>query len=160
MATPVPQIALHDALAKEKQRQVQMGSRSGDSEDVLLDEEGIALNDLTHQRSSNIGEPYGTETPGRPAMKTPFQSSSNVAQRGWRRNAGNDNVVRRDTQDVLYMGRLYERMGKMSIIPRYFIYIFPLGLLIAVPIIVGALIPELELGVYHYSYGVDCRASV
>ena len=69
---------------------------------------------------------------------------------------------RRGSTNVLAMGRLYQRMGKLSIIPRYFLYIFPLGILIAVPIVIGALIPNLELGVYTFLFvrimGIDCRA--
>ena len=55
--------------------------------------------------------------------------------------------MRDQRTDTLALGRLYERMGKLSIIPRYLVYIVPLGLLIAIPIVVGALMPALELGV-------------
>jgi hypothetical protein len=153
MAGTVPQQALHTALALEKQRQTNEMDRS--SEEVLLDEEGIALNDLSHQRSPTTAGLTAPEE--RPAtLQTQFQSSTNVAQKGWRRGNTGDELHRRESTNVLTMGRLYQRMGKLSIIPRYIVYIFPLGILIAVPIVIGALIPELELGVYPYPFVLRC----
>ena len=163
MAGPVSQRVLHNALVLEKERQKDDMDRS--SKEILLDEEGIALNDLSHQRSpTTAGLNAGLTAPEeRPAtLQTQFQSSSNVAQKGWRRGHVGDELNRRGSTNVLAMGRLYQRMGKLSIIPRYFLYIFPLGILIAVPIVIGALIPNLELGVYTFLFvrimGIDCRA--
>jgi hypothetical protein len=147
MAGPIPQQALHNALAQEQRRQTEeMMERS--SKEVLLDEEGIALNDLSHQRSPTTAGIPPEQQPQRPGgLQSQFQSSTNVAQRGWRRGAVRDELNRRESTNVLALGRLYQRMGKLSIIPRYIVYIFPLGMLIAIPIIVGSLIPKLELGV-------------
>ena len=138
MAVPIPKDALYDALAREQQRQKMA---EGDSQEVLLDEEGVALKDLSHQRSQ------GNET--RPPFQSNLPSSTNVVQKGWRRST-REETMRDHSADILAMGRLYERMGKLSIIPRYVIYIVPLGALIAVPIIVGALVPRLELGVCSF----------
>jgi hypothetical protein len=150
MAGPIPQQALHNALAQEQRRQTEeMMERS--SKEVLLDEEGIALNDLSHQRSPTTAgiPPEQQQQQQRPGgLQSQFQSSTNVAQRGWRRGAVRDELNRRESTNVLALGRLYQRMGKLSIIPRYIVYIFPLGMLIAIPIIVGSLIPKLELGVF------------
>jgi hypothetical protein len=139
MAGPVPKDALHDALTKEQERQ-KMSDR--DSQEILLDEEGVALKDLSHQRSQ------GKET--RPPFQSNVPSSTNV-QKGWKRSTREEMMKDHHTTDTLALGRLYERMGKLSIIPRYVIYIVPLGVLIAIPIIVGALIPQLELGVCFFS---------
>jgi len=135
MAVPVSKDALHDALKKEQARQ-EMEER--ESKEILLDEEGVALKDLSHQRSQ------GTET--RPPFQSTMPSSTNVVQKGWRRSRTED-MMRDQRTDTLAMGRLYERMGKLSIIPRYLVYIVPVGILIAIPIVIGALIPKLELGV-------------
>lgn len=135
MSVPVPKDALHDALAREQERQ-KMEER--ESQEILLDEEGVALKDLSHQRSQ------GNET--RPPFQSTVPSSTNVVQKGWRRSTREDSM-RDQRTDTLALGRLYERMGKLSIIPRYVVYIVPLGILIAIPIVVGALIPALELGV-------------
>jgi hypothetical protein len=144
MAGPIPQEALYNALSREEQRQ-NMEKRS--SKDVLLDEEGIALNDLSHQRSPNSGAGAPAITEPRPNLKTQFNSATNVAQKGWRRSSAARQDSHSEGRQTLTLGRMYARMGKLSIIPRYFIYIFPLGLLIAIPIIIGALVPGLELGV-------------
>ena len=145
MAGPISQEALYYALSREEQRQ-NMEKRS--SKDILLDEEGIALNDLSHQRSPNSGAGAPVITEPRPNLKTQFNSATNVAQKGWRRSSAARQDSHSEGRQTLTLGRMYARMGKLSIIPRYFIYIFPLGLLIAIPIIVGALVPRLELGVY------------
>ena len=139
MAGPAPKPeVLVSALAREQQRQ-KMEERS--SNDILLDDEGIALKDLSHQRS-----PVDAS---RPPPQTQVQSSVDVSQTGWRRGT-KDNLINRERSDTLTMGRIYERMGKLSIIPRYLVYIIPLGMLIAVPLVIGAMIPKLELGVSPY----------
>jgi hypothetical protein len=153
-AGPVPQTALYNALSREQQRQ-QMSGRT--SKDVLLDEEGIALDTLSHQRTNNIyNNQAGAGQDTRPGhISSQFQSSSNVAQQGWRRGK-RDTIIQHDSgSNVLALGRLYQRMGKMSIIPRYIIYIVPVAALIAIPIVIGACIPTLELGVYLFSPNAD-----
>ena len=116
--------ALHSALSTEQQRQ-KMEHRS--SKEVLLDEEGIALRDLSQQRLPVSAPPAPTKVP------TEFQSGTNATD-------GN-------RAHTLTMGRIYQKMGKLSIIPRYLVYILPLALIIAVPLTIGAVIPKLELGV-------------
>src|SRR5271167_962713 len=120
MAGSVPQAeALHRALPREQQHQ-KMEHRS--SKEVLLDEEGIALRDLSHQRSPVSAPPAPT------TLQTELQSGTNVGQTGWRRNSRDDLT----DGHTLTMGRIYQKMGKLSIIPRYLVYILPLALIIAV----------------------------
>jgi hypothetical protein len=139
-AGPVPQAALHNALQKEQDRQ-KMGERGSD--EVLLDEEGIALDDLSHQISA-----IAAENASKPVLKIQFQSSNNPTRKGWRRSRANTAAPpHTDSMDVLAMGRLYERLGKLSVIPRWFLYIAPLTILIAVPLVLGAIMTNLELGV-------------
>src|SRR5271154_4198190 len=138
MALPSHKDALHDALTREHERQkIEEKMNDRDSQEILLDEEGVALKDLSHQRSQ------GNET--RPPFQSTVPSSTNVVQKGWRRSTREERD--HNPTDTLALGRLYERMGKLSIIPRYMVYIVPLGVLIAIPIIVGAFLPQLELGV-------------
>ena len=112
MAGPIPQQSLHNALTLEKQHQIDEMERS--SKEVLLDEEGIALNDLSHQRSpATAGIAPEQERPT--TLQTQFQSSTNVVQKGWRRSGVRDELNRRESTNVLALGRLYQRMGKMSI---------------------------------------------
>jgi len=149
MAGAIAPDDLYCALSIERQRRKVM-DRS--SEDVLLDEEGIALNDLSHQRSLNLGD-VGPPNIGSDSEHKQFQSSGKGVQGGWR-GGTREEVARRDSTNVLALGRLYRRMGKMSIIPRYFFYIVPVGALIAVPLVVGAFLPQLELGVRYPKIGV------
>jgi hypothetical protein len=44
-----------------------------------------------------------------------------------------------DEEDTLtHMGRIYNKILNFSIVTRYFVYVLPLGILFAIPIIVGA----------------------
>lgn len=110
------------------------------SKEILLDEEAIALRDISHQRKAVSAPPVP------PTLQTEFQSGTNVGQKGGRRNS-QDDLTDGNRAQTLTMGKIYQKMGKLSIIPRYLVYILPLALIIAVPLIVGALIPKLELGV-------------
>lgn len=132
MTSPISEEALHNALSKEQERQKM------DSREVLLDEEGLAFQDLSHQRSPM--EPRPVNLP-----KPPVQSSAYVGQTGWR--GGTHEKRARERRNTLIMGRVYEKMGKLSIIPRYAVYIIPMASLIAVPLVIGALMPQLTLGV-------------
>ena len=137
MAGSVPLAeALHSALSREQRQKMEHRS----SKEILLDEETIALRDLSHQRSPVSAPPAPTK------LQTEFQSGTNVGQTGWRRNS-RDDLTDGNGVHALTMGRIYQKMGKLSIIPRYLVYILPLALIIAVPLIIGAVIPKLELGV-------------
>lgn len=48
------------------------------------------------------------------------------------------------------IGRFYQAFFNFSIVTRYFIYVFPIGILIAIPIIVGATAaPDAKIGGVH-----------
>jgi hypothetical protein len=140
-AGPVPQVALHNALQQEQDRQ----NMNRGSDEVLLDEEGIALDDLANQIS-----PSGPINPPiRPVagLNAQFHSSNNTGQKGWRRSRAGSVPSHRETMDVLTLGRLYQKLGKLSVIPRYFLYIAPLAFIIAIPLVIGAILPNVTLGV-------------
>src|SRR5437762_3165760 len=100
MAGPVPQVeALHDALSMEQQRQ-KLEHRS--SKEILLDEEGIALRDLSHQRSPVSAPPPAPTT----TLQTEFQSGTKVGQTGWRRNT-RDDLTDHNRAHTLTLGRVY-----------------------------------------------------
>lgn len=46
-----------------------------------------------------------------------------------------------EVEDVNTMGKIYNQILNFSIITRYLLYILPVGLILAVPIIVGAVLP-------------------
>jgi len=116
------------------------------TEGLLLDadEEAIALRDLSHQRSPVQTRPPPSVLTGPANAAAGHGRSNSDGVRGWRRSQLGSPVQRRDT---LALGRLYEKMGKLKIIPRYLIYILPLAAVIAIPLIVGAVFPGTNLGV-------------
>ena len=88
-----------------------------------------------------------------------------------RRSEGKDlRAVKDDDETALTrMGRLYQRILNFSIVTRYFIYVFPLGSCLAIPIIIGAtsakkariggvsivwLFTWIEIGEFSFSYAV------
>ncbi|KAI5462236.1 Mechanosensitive ion channel-domain-containing protein [Mariannaea sp. PMI_226] len=62
------------------------------------------------------------------------------AHRGRRRKLGDRNLTRTDTGDdsssLNAMGRLYNKIVGFSVITRYLVYVVPVGLMLAVPLIV------------------------
>jgi len=127
---------LHRAIKIAQQAQKGMEQRS--SNDVLLDDEVIALKDLSHQRSPIESRPQ--------TMQFPVPSTGAT---GWRRGPMlKTELTEADRTNTLTLGRVYRKMGKLSVIPRYAIYILPLAIIIAIPIIIGGLIPSAQLGVY------------
>ncbi|KAF4553660.1 Mechanosensitive ion channel protein Msy2-like protein [Elsinoe fawcettii] len=74
------------------------------------------------------------------ASEPPSASKRHFGHRVRRGADGEDKVIGYDgEEDTLNrMGRIYKRVLEFSIITRYFIYVLPLALLIAIPIIVGA----------------------
>jgi hypothetical protein len=118
------------------------------SKEILLynDAEAIALRDLSHQRSPAQATPPPNvlthAASGAAGCHHARGSSDGV--KGWRQSRIGTPVERRDT---LALGRLYEKMGRLSIIPRYLIYIIPVAAIIAVPLVIGALLPQTNLGV-------------
>ena len=127
--------------AKEKTMDVEGTSTKG----LLLDadDEAIAFRDLSHQRSPVETRPPPTVLTG-PINTAGHGRSNSDGVRGWRRSQAGSPLERRDT---LALGRLYEKMGNLSIIPRYLIYILPLAAIIAIPLVIGAVFPGTNLGV-------------
>ncbi|KAI4722879.1 hypothetical protein E4T48_00853 [Aureobasidium sp. EXF-10727] len=76
------------------------------------------------------------------------QPPRNIAGRRARRNMGESSVGYDGEEDTLNrMGRIYNKILNFSIITRYFVYVSPLALCIAVPIIVGATAaPDAKIG--------------
>jgi hypothetical protein len=136
---------LQHALSIEQARQQAMERQ--ESKDYLLrldtDEEQIAMRDLSSQRSPVQSRPPPTVLADANAGHHSRAGSEGI--RGWRpRSQSSPTIERRDT---LTMGRLYEKMGRLSIIPRYLVYILPLGAIIAIPLTIGAVVPTATLGV-------------
>jgi hypothetical protein len=139
MAGPIPPEALYNALTVETQGRTMPSDTT--SQDILLDEESIALNDLSYQRSLNQDKPLQAKS----AVVEQFQTSSPGGDHRRSRTLQKKGT----TDDVLALGRFYQRMGKLSIIPRYMVFIIPVAMVIAVPLVIGACFPDTELGVTY-----------
>jgi hypothetical protein len=68
-----------------------------------------------------------------------------------RKNSGSSSATKtgeeKEEGSLTHMGRIYSKILSFSIVTRYFVYVLPLGFLLAIPIIVGATVaPTAQLG--------------
>ncbi|KAL1885620.1 hypothetical protein Plec18167_001115 [Paecilomyces lecythidis] len=87
--------------------------------------------DANYEPPSDLSTPFEMDEKGNPFNHGPGRR---------RRLPGNVNRSMEDPQDgsLNSLGKLYTAILNFSVVTRYFIYVSPLALLIAVPIIVGA----------------------
>ncbi|KAH0539062.1 hypothetical protein GP486_008735, partial [Trichoglossum hirsutum] len=80
----------------------------------------------------------------RPLNEKAGERSGLFHRRGMRKARNNSearSAAESDDEEVTtlnHLGRLYNKILNFSIVTRYFVYVLPIGLLIAIPIIVGA----------------------
>jgi len=95
------------------------------------------------RRADAIRSPAGTIfSPVSPNEKT---SMFKQYAGGRRRKANPEDVARHinDEEDTLTkMGEIYNKILNFSIVTRYFVYVLPLALVIAVPIVIGATVSQ------------------
>jgi hypothetical protein len=107
--------------------------------DATIDIPLQEVHSAAHRNDSNT--PFAADSQGLGLTKTASrQPPRNIAGRRARRNNMDDTQVGYDgEEDTLNrMGRIYNKILNFSIITRYFVYVSPLALCIAIPIIVGA----------------------
>jgi hypothetical protein len=106
--------------------------------DATIDIPLQEVHSVTQRNDSNT--PLATNSHGLGLTKTSSrQPPRNIAGRRARRNIDDSQVGYDGEEDTLNrMGRTYNKILNFSIITRYFVYVSPLALCIAIPIIVGA----------------------
>jgi len=116
------------------------------SQEILIDDERVALDDLSHQRSLKSDNANVAAAALEGALQQNAQKKAGIPRRV---------ISHSRTTETLAMGRVYRRMGELWVVPRYILYIVPLGTLIAVPIVVGAILPQVQLGVLFTNHGCE-----
>jgi hypothetical protein len=104
----------------------------------MASQDGIPLEKIVSHTPSTTG---ARRLSAPPVETLQAEKTSGGLGRGMRRkgNAGPALVTEEDLDGTLTrMGRIYAKIVNFSVITRYFIYVLPLGLLLAVPIVVGA----------------------
>ena len=105
-------------------------SKMGNPNDATID---IPLTTVTSRTGARQANPNLSPHIEKPA---PFGHSAGGRRRV---NTGDRVTHRHEEEDTLTrMGRIYNKVLDFSIVTRYFLYILPLALIIAVPIIIGA----------------------
>ena len=110
----------------------------GNPNDATID---IPLNPVTTNGSSNnLVQPKSTEKNNYNEKTGEKKSRFGGRRHKKDRNDKKTGHVGYDGEEdtIGAMGRIYKKIADFSIVTRYFLYVLPLGLLIAVPIVVGA----------------------
>ena len=99
----------------------------------------IPLTNVTSKPGAGKGD-MGTYGGGPYSEKNEKAGLFRRAAAGRRRKAKEQNRghSREDEDALTEMGRLYNKILNFSVVTRYFLYVLPLALIIAVPIIIGA----------------------
>ena len=98
----------------------------------------------TGARKAEGSSPNGYFPPGS-TQQSPSQNEKSDLIHGRRhaKGAGNDYRGRQEEEDAItQMGQLYDKILRYSVVTRYFLYVLPLALMIAVPIIIGATVAQ------------------
>ncbi|MCJ1310753.1 hypothetical protein MMC25_004419 [Agyrium rufum] len=98
---------------------------------------------LTTVRSNpGLRQPVGLQSPQDANEKTSFfkrpGGPGGIRHRGPKNRNAQDAANGGEEDALTYMGRVYNRILNFSIITRYFVFILPVALVLAVPIIIGA----------------------
>ena len=115
----------------------------GSPNDAAID---IPLATLTTTVTSNTGnrKTDAYPFPGQPAGLSPYPQNEKAdpfkrRSGGGRRKINTDDHAKDDDDGTLTrMGRIYNKILQFSIVTRYLVFILPLAILIAVPIVIGA----------------------
>ena len=130
----------HQRFSKEGFSQIieLKSSKMGNPNDATIDIPLTTVTSRTGARRANPNLSAHSEKPGLFTHNT-----------GGRRRVNTGDRVSKEEEDTLTrMGRIYNRILDFSIVTRYFLYILPLALLIAVPIVIGATAaPKARIGV-------------
>ncbi|KAM5355619.1 hypothetical protein ACJ41O_002265 [Fusarium nematophilum] len=113
--------------------------------------DGIQLTPVKSNASVNTGH-RKAEVPHPTSFDTASQhenekSGDHHGHRGRRRKIGEGHLSRSNTGEeasLNYMGRLYNKIIGFSVVTRYLVYVVPVGLLLAVPLIVLSAIGKKE----------------
>jgi hypothetical protein len=91
---------------------------------------------VSHASNTGARRPSATPVP------IPESGENQGFHRGMRKRGGSGSAGHNTTEEgdgvLTTMGRFYNAVLNFSVITRYFIYVLPLALLLAIPIIVGA----------------------
>ena len=113
------------------------GSKMGNPNDATIN---IPLNDVTPNSGIRAQDPI--RSPMDTNEKTSlFKRPGGIRHRGPK---GNDTRgTNNEEEDTLtQMGKIYSKILNFSIVTRYFLYVAPLAILIAVPIVIGATVAK------------------
>ena len=108
--------------------------------DATIDIPLTAVTTQTPRRQNDGVTPAGSVFSATPPNEKTMMFSRNAG--GLRRkidtNNSNGRVLHKDGDTLTKMGAVYRKILNFSIVTRYFLYVLPLAIMIAVPIVIGA----------------------
>jgi hypothetical protein len=118
----------------------------------MNDTEAIPLHKVVSTQSTGARRPSQT-----PVDPTPSPGSQNEKghrfRRGLRKRGVSPAGKEKEEGALNAMGKLYTKVLNFSLVTRYLLYILPLGLILAVPIVIGATVAQ-DTKIPSGKYGV------
>ncbi|ORY63951.1 Mechanosensitive ion channel-domain-containing protein [Pseudomassariella vexata] len=130
------------------------------SNNFNMDDNGIPLTNVRSNASTGARKPSQGVSSGIEALdQTRSEKHGFFHRGGGRRRAAEPEVITRrgtgGSEDVSLnaMGRLYNKIISFSVVTRYLVYILPVAIILAVPLIVVSVTSNWELGVGNTTTG-------
>ena len=113
----------------------------------MNDPEAIPLQKVVSAQSTGARRP--SQTPAAyPPTELHNEKTHHSFRRGLRKRGGGDAAEPKVQEEgaLTTMGKIYNKILNFSLITRYFLYILPLGIALAIPIIIGAVVAPARIG--------------
>ncbi len=119
---------------------------------TMNDAEAIPLQKVVSTQSTGARRP--SQTPFDPTPSSDRQNEKGYRFRRGLRKQGISTASKEKEEGALNaMGKLYTKILNFSLVTRYLLYILPLGLILAVPIVIGATVAQ-DAKIPSGKYGV------
>ncbi|KIV99782.1 uncharacterized protein PV09_08588 [Verruconis gallopava] len=108
--------------------------------DTMNDLETIPLQKVVSTQSTGARRPSQTPTQYNPSADVQNEKGVRQFRRGLRKRGSSVTDGTQEEGALNAMGRFYSKIMNYSVVTRYFLYILPLGAMLALPIVLGATI--------------------
>jgi hypothetical protein len=119
----------------------------------MNDPEAIPLQKVVSTQSTGARRPSHTPADYARATELEHEKSHRSFRRGLRKRGESATKKEQEEGALNTMGKIYTKILNFSLITRYLLYILPLGLALAVPIVVGATVAQ-DARIPSGKYGV------
>jgi len=113
----------------------------------MNDPEAIPLQKVVSAQSTGARRPSQAPIAGVPSNELHNEKTHHGFRRGLRKRGETGAAKEPEEGGLNAMGKFYNKVLNFSLITRYFLYILPLGIALAIPIVIGATVaPNAKIG--------------